>query len=168
MKLSHLPDTPTGSIQIAKFMRQTWGLHWFDWLIIFIKSFLTQHNKIQHMVKYTVTVLVTKQQAKKRILVIAKMHKIHPFGKSVNISPWYHKIYWYLKVDDICIYIHMYTCIYTGDIYIPHSIYDIKPIKAKEGSRGGRSPFYRSIGNCCATMECGAVNAATLVLSIRS
>ena len=29
-----------------------------DWLIIFIKSFLTQHNKIQHMIKYTVTVLV--------------------------------------------------------------------------------------------------------------
>ena len=72
------------------------------------------------MIKYTVRVLVTKQQwnkQKKRILVIAEMQKIHPFGKSVNISPWYLKIYRYLKVDDICIYIHMYTCIYTGDIY---------------------------------------------------
>ena len=45
------------------------------------------------------------------------MHKIHPFGKSVNISPWYLKICRCLKVDDICIYIHVYTCIYTGDIY---------------------------------------------------
>ena len=140
-----------------------------DWLIIFIKSFLTQHNIKQHMIKYTVTVLVTKQQSnkqKKRILGIAKMHKIHPLGKSVNISPWYLKIYRYLKVDDTCIYI--YICIHASIqvIYIPHSIHDIKPIKAKEGSRGGRSPFYRSTGNCRATMERGAVNAATLVLSL--
>ena len=91
-------------------------------LIIFIMSFLTQHNKIQHMIKYTVTVLVTKQQtSKKHILGIAKTHKIRLLWKSVNISlcisPWYLKIYRYLKKLMIYVYMHMYTCIYTGDIH---------------------------------------------------
>ena len=42
-------------------------VYWLiDWLIIFIKSFLTQPDKIQHMIKYTITVLVTKQQLNKQ------------------------------------------------------------------------------------------------------
>ena len=65
------------------------------------------------------------------------------------------------------IYIYIFVYAFIQVIYIPHSIHDIKPVKAKEGSRGGRSSLYSSTGNCRATMERGAVNAATLVLSIR-
>ena len=61
---------------------------------------------------------------------------------------------------------YIYTCIHAfiQVIYITYSIHAIKPIKAKESSRGGRSPFYRRTGKCRATMERGAVNAANFEL----
>ena len=68
-------------------------------LIIFIKSFLTQHNKIQHMIKYTVIVLVTKQQAnKQKENSYSSLLKCIKYILSVKVSIFHHDI---LKFIDI-------------------------------------------------------------------
>ena len=61
----------------------------YDWLIIFIKSFLTQYHKIQDMIKYTVTVLLAKQQANK--------HKTH-----TRYSWWRHQMETFSALLAIC------------------------------------------------------------------
>ena len=122
------------------------------------------------MIKYTVTDLVTKQQSNKQKNAYSLLLKCIKYIISVKVSIFHHDILKFIDILKLTIYVYIYTCIHAfiQVIYIPYSIHDIKPIKAKEGSRGGRSPFYRCTGKCRATMERGAVNAATLVLSKRS